>query len=93
MVEARLERSPLRAVYCPCKRALERMTRAIAAKLGPHSIRVNTICPIFFETPSDASLPSAAFRADVLSKMKLGRLGQVANVMAAVVFLASDASR
>jgi NAD(P)-dependent dehydrogenase (short-subunit alcohol dehydrogenase family) len=69
------------------------MTRATAAELGPHSIRVNTICPTFLETPKTRPfLSDAAFRGDVLSKIKLGRLGQVEDVMAAVVFLASDAS-
>ena len=34
----------------------------------------------------------SAFRASVLSKIKLGRLGQVDDVTGAAVFLASDAS-
>jgi NAD(P)-dependent dehydrogenase (short-subunit alcohol dehydrogenase family) len=33
-----------------------------------------------------------AFRASVLAKIKLGRLGTVEDLMGAVVFLASDAS-
>jgi NAD(P)-dependent dehydrogenase (short-subunit alcohol dehydrogenase family) len=33
-----------------------------------------------------------AFRASVLAKIKLGRLGRVEDIMGAVVFLASDAS-
>ena len=34
----------------------------------------------------------AAFKQSVLDKIKLGRLGQVEDLMGAVVFLASDAS-
>jgi NAD(P)-dependent dehydrogenase (short-subunit alcohol dehydrogenase family) len=37
-------------------------------------------------------LQDQAFQASVLSKIKLGRLGQVEDLMGAVVFLASDAS-
>ena len=33
-----------------------------------------------------------AFRESVLAKIKLGRLGQVEDLMGAIVFLASDAS-
>lgn len=82
-----------RTVYCASKHALEGMTKAMAAELGPHGIRVNTICPTFVETPmTRAFFEDAAFHRWVLSKIKLGRLGQPEDVMGAVVFLASDAS-
>jgi NAD(P)-dependent dehydrogenase (short-subunit alcohol dehydrogenase family) len=38
------------------------------------------------------SLDDPAFRARVLSRIKLGRLGAVEDLMGAAVFLASDAS-
>ena len=40
-----------RSVYCASKHALEGLTKAMAVELGPHGIRVNTVCPTFIETP------------------------------------------
>ncbi|WP_321852330.1 SDR family NAD(P)-dependent oxidoreductase [Burkholderia diffusa] len=82
-----------RTVYCATKHAVEGMTKAIAAELGEHGIRVNTICPTFIETPmTKPFFVDAAFRDFVLGKLKLGRLGVPEDIMGAVVFLASDAS-
>jgi NAD(P)-dependent dehydrogenase (short-subunit alcohol dehydrogenase family) len=65
----------------------------MAAELGPKGIRVNSLCPTFIETPLTAPfLADAAFQAFALSKIKIGRLGRIEDVMGAIVFLASDAS-
>ena len=40
-----------RAVYCASKHAVEGFTKSMAIELGPHKIRVNTICPTFIRTP------------------------------------------
>lgn len=85
--------SAKRTVYCASKHAVEGMTKAMAAELGPHGIRVNTICPTFIDTPlTRPYFENEKFRAAVLAKIKLGRLGRPEDVMGAVVFLASDAS-
>ena len=82
-----------RMVYCATKHALEGLTKAMAAELGPKGIRVNSLCPTFIETPMTAPfLADAAFRAYALSKIKVGRLGRTEDVMGGIVFLASDAS-
>ena len=65
----------------------------MAWELGGQGIRVNTICPTFIETPmTEGFLADADFVTFVKSKIALGRLGQVEDLMGAVVFLASDAS-
>jgi len=82
-----------RTVYCASKHALEGMTKAMAMELGPHGVRVNTVCPTFIETPlTRPFFEDEAFKARVLDKIKLGRLGQVEDVTGAVLYLASDAS-
>lgn len=84
---------PKRTVYCATKHALEGFTKALAWELGPHGIRVNTLCPTFIET--DMTQPMLAdpdFREFVISSNALRRLGQVQDLMGPVVFLASDAS-
>ena len=65
----------------------------MAVELAAHGIRVNTIGPTFIETPMTRPfLADPAFKERVLSKIKLGRLGTVEDLMGALVFLASDAS-
>lgn len=82
-----------RTLYCASKWAIEGFTKALAVELGPHRIRVNTLCPTFIETPMTAGyFKDPAFRDAVISKIKLGRLGTVDDVTGAAVFLASDAS-
>jgi len=84
---------PNRSLYCASKWAIEGMNKAMALDLAAHGIRSNTICPTFIETPLTAPMfADAAFKASVLSKIKLGRIGQVEDLMGAVLFLASDAS-
>jgi NAD(P)-dependent dehydrogenase (short-subunit alcohol dehydrogenase family) len=84
---------PNRSLYCASKWALEGMNKALALDLAPHGIRSNTIAPTFIETPMTRPFfEDAAFRASVLAKIKLGRLGTVEDLMGAVLFLASDAS-
>ena len=84
---------PKRTVYCATKHAIEGASKAMALELGAHRIRVNTICPTFIKTPmTEGMLKDQAFEAFVTSKIALGRIGQVEDVMGAVVFLASDAA-
>ena len=82
-----------RSLYCASKWAMEGFSKAMAIELAPHGIRVNTLAPTFIETPlTKPFFENVAFRDSVLSKIKLGRLGTVEDLMGAVVFLASDAS-
>ena len=82
-----------RSVDCASKHAIEGLTKAMAIELAPHGVRVNSLAPTFIETPmTKPFFENEAFRKDTLSRIKLGRLGQVEDLTGAVVFLASDAS-
>ena len=84
---------PQRTVYCATKHALEGMTKAMAIELASHRIRVNTVGPTFVETPlATPFLQNEEFREFVLGSIPLGRLGEIAEVAAAVAFLASPAA-
>jgi len=82
-----------RSLYCASKWALEGMSKAMALDLAPHGIRSNVIAPTFIETPlTKPFFEDADFKASVLEKIKIGRIGQPEDLMGAVLFLASDAS-
>ena len=82
-----------RSVYCGTKFGIEGVTRASAIELAPHGIRVNTVCPTFIRTPmTQSSFDNPQRRAWIEEKIKLGRVGEVEDIMGAVLFLACDAS-
>jgi NAD(P)-dependent dehydrogenase (short-subunit alcohol dehydrogenase family) len=84
---------PNRTLYCASKWALEGLSKAIALDVAAQGIRSNTIAPTFIETPmTQPFLADPAFKASVLAKIKLGRVGQVEDIMGAIIYLASDAS-
>lgn len=82
-----------RTLYCASKHALEGFTKAAAVDLGDSGVRINTVGPTYIETPlTRPFFENKAFYDDVVGRIQLGRIGQLEEVMGAVVFLASDAS-
>jgi 2-deoxy-D-gluconate 3-dehydrogenase len=82
-----------RAVYCASKHALEGMVKSMAVEWGKHQIRINTLCPTFIRTPlAEQTLAIPARKAWIEGMIKLGRVGEVEDIMGAVAYLASDAS-
>ncbi|MFT6073374.1 MAG: NAD(P)-dependent dehydrogenase (short-subunit alcohol dehydrogenase family) [Yoonia sp.] len=82
-----------RAVYCATKHAVEGFTKAMAIEWGKQGIRVNTIGPTFIRTPLTEQTFNNPHRvAWIMEKIKLGRVGEVTDMMGPVVYLASDAS-
>jgi NAD(P)-dependent dehydrogenase (short-subunit alcohol dehydrogenase family) len=84
---------PTESVYCMTKAALAHLTKCLAVEWGQYNITVNAVAPTFIDTPgTQEALANPAFRADVLSRIPLGRIGDPAEVGAAVVYLASPAA-
>lgn len=85
--------APNRTVYCAAKHAVEGLAKAMAVELAPQGVRVNTVAPTFVDTPMTRPFfADPSFRADVFSRIPLGRLGTIDEVAAAVLFAASPAS-
>ncbi|SCX00195.1 SDR family NAD(P)-dependent oxidoreductase [Mycolicibacterium fluoranthenivorans] len=85
-----LSANPFIPAYCASKAGLLGLTRSMAAQLGPLGIRVNAVCPGFIRTPMlQIALDIEEIRAGFEQAAPLGRLGQPAEVGAAVAFLMS----
>ena len=82
-----------RAVYCAAKHGLEGMIKAMAVEWGSLGIRINSVCPTFIRTPlTQQTFDNPERVAWIEDKIKLGRVGEVEDIMGAVQYLASDAS-
>ena len=81
--------NPGQANYAAAKAGLIGMTKALAQEVGSRGITVNMVAPGFIETPMTAAL-TAAQREKLAAAIPLGRLGQPADIAAAVLYLASD---
>ncbi len=86
---------PEMAVYGASKGALRALTHGAAVELAPRRIRVNAVAPGMTETDLlhewlESRPDPGAARAEVESKIPLGKLGRPQDVAAAIWFLASD---
>ena len=78
-------------LYAMAKAAVDAMTLALAAELGPRGITVNTVAPGWTATDANASArQDVATVSHVESQTALGRLGTPDDIARVVAFLASD---
>ena len=75
--------------YIAAKAGLIGLTRAIATEVASRNITVNAVAPGFIVSPMTDPLPDKV-KQELIGRIPLGRMGQDAEVAAAVVFLASD---
>lgn len=80
-----------RSAYCASKGGVTQLTKVLALELARHQITVNAVAPTFVETElTRATLDDPAWRERILNRIPLGRVGTVAEIAAAVVYLASQ---
>lgn len=85
--------SPNRTVYCMTKHAVEGLTKAMAVEVAALGVRVNSVAPTFVETEfTRPMLADPEFSEFVHRMIPMGRLGDVEEVVNAVLFLSSPAS-
>ena len=80
--------NPGQGNYAAAKAGLIGMSKALAAEVASRNITVNVVAPGFIESPMTQALNEKQ-REDILSGVPMGRLGEGADVAAAVAFLAS----
>jgi NAD(P)-dependent dehydrogenase (short-subunit alcohol dehydrogenase family) len=87
-------RTPNSPAYTTSKHGVLGFTKALAAELGKHGVRVNAIGPGLIETPLNAEVRanSPDLIKIFLDHTPLGRAGKPEDIVGPAVFLASDLS-
>jgi NAD(P)-dependent dehydrogenase (short-subunit alcohol dehydrogenase family) len=81
------------SAYVAAKGAISSLTRQWATEWAKHGIRVNAIMPTFVDTPQVAMLlEDPAFKAGIVSRIPLGRVGETRDLVGPAIFLVSDAA-
>lgn len=82
---------PNESAYCASKAAVIELTKIMAMELGPHHIRVNSICPGIIKT--NMSIGATTPDSYWLERTPLNRLGTPEDVASVAYFLASSEAR
>lgn len=81
------------AVYCASKGAVNQFVRVLALEWGHLGVTVNAVAPTFIRTPGTAErLDQPDYLRGVLDRIPMGKVGTIADVAGAVIYLASDAA-
>ena len=82
-----------RSAYCSAKAGVVNLTRVLAVEWAKCGVTINTVAPTFLRTPlTEPMFQNKAFYEDVLSRIPMGRIGEIEDVVGAVIFLASGAA-
>ena len=84
---------PGEAIYCASKGGVNQLTKVLALEWSAKGVNVNAVGPTFIYTPGTAErLDAPDYRDKVLAQLPIGRVGTIADVAGAVIYLASPAS-
>lgn len=84
----------LRGIYSMTKAAMVNMTKSFAKEYGKDNIRVNALCPGFIDTNmTQVMKKDKEFMDEFVAKLPLGRMGDPEDMVGAVLYFASDASK
>jgi 2-deoxy-D-gluconate 3-dehydrogenase len=83
-----------RSAYGASKSGAVLLTKVLAIELAQHRITVNAVAPTFVATElARDTLENPEWRERILSRIPLGRVGEVEDVAVATTYLASSAAR
>lgn len=81
------------SVYCASKGGVNQLTKVLALEWSAQGVTVNAVGPTFIYTPgTSVRLDNPDYLQSVLSRLPIGKLGQISDVAAAVIYLASPAA-
>lgn len=80
-------------VYCMSKHGVRALTESLAAEWGGGGVRVNAIAPGFFLTGLNQDSMTGERKARAMSRVPMGRFGELDELAGAAVYLASPAAR
>jgi len=85
---------PGRVAYCASKHGVNGLVKALAVEWAPNGIRVNAVAPTFIATPfTEPFFAEPGFREEVLARMPMATIGEVKDVVGAVMYLVFPVAR